>query len=301
MNIKVLLFLIISVFYTNAKIIDHSLSLSNLHTTSHEYVYHPLNTNYKLSELIWDSKNTKLLGYQLNYSLENDLSISGSYKTKIKDGSTIMDDYDWLDDNNPDTWSHWSNHPDTTMTEFSIFDISMNILTKNKTYNIDKYIIFGYKQEHKKFKAYNGTYIYSSSGTLRDEKGSFNGLGITYIENYRGLYFGLKGIKEYKKYNFYGILKYSPLMEASNSDTHHLRSFTNTSTHNGVKMTDLNLGLKYKYTKNISLGISYNYTKYAKSISDTKRTYEDGRVYVYGGNGIENQLNIVTLKIEHNF
>lgn len=286
-------------FLAFAKNTIHTLSISNINSISHEYVYNPYNIDIKISELIWETSNSKLIGYKFTYISDKKNFFNINYKTLLQESSTVMNDYDWLDQNNPNTWSHHSYHPDTILDKLNIFDININILIspKNKLF-----FIIGYKKDSKKFKAYNGTYIYSSSGTKRDLTGNFSGLGITYIEKFKGIYYGLRTIKYIKsKTILESSFKYSKSFNCFVSDTHHFRKFTNTSNFKSIEMLNIDLTLKYNYKKNLFLNFKYNYNKYKKSIAYTTRRFFDGRTYYYPGSGTENEYNIISFEIEKLF
>jgi outer membrane protease len=277
---------------------NHSISISYLNTVSHTYVYDPSNISYKLSELIYESKNTRLIGYSFDYIVNKKSTINVNIQTKLKDGSTTMDDYDWLDTNNPSVWSHWSNHPDTILDNFSILDIVLN--QKIKPYkHIKQDILLGFKHEYKKFKAYNGSYIYSSSGIKRDQKGVFNGLGITYIEQYYGIYLGYKAsVNINHKIILNGTFKFSPIMSAQNSDTHHFRSFTNKTEFHKITMFNIDIGIKYNYIKKNHFYANYIYNKYSKEMAITTRYYDDGRAYTYPGDALKNKYSMLKIGYE---
>ena len=298
---KILLISSLLFINLNAKMQTPIITISNLHTTSHEYVYDPNNLTQKLSELIWDSKNTKLIGLEFNYLLNQNKFININYKTKLNDGETIMDDYDWLDENNPNIWSDHSNHPDTILTDFSMLDVSFNKKMDNQSYGIDKILVVGFIKEYKKFKAYNGSYIYSTSGIERDQTGTFYGLGITYIEEYEGAYLGISGNKKYKHYSVNTTIKYSPFIKGSTADTHHSRSFTDKSIFSNIKMLNIDLGISYTLTNSKNIFFNYSNIKYSKSTSGNTRTYFNGTTFSYPGSVVQNQYELITFGIELNF
>ncbi|MGK0256001.1 MAG: plasminogen activator [Arcobacteraceae bacterium] len=283
------------------EIVKGQISLTSLDTTSHEFVY---NNGKKLSELIWEAKDVQMLGVQVDYVLSPSSFIKIGYKTNLSDDA-LMDDYDWMKDDTED-WSHWSNHPNTKLDNFTILDISLNKKIKLH-HSLDSNIRIGYKEENRKFKAYGGTYIYSSSTGFRDDSGAFNGLGISYEETFKTIYVGINGKLHYSDFTISGGLSYSPMVQASNIDTHHMRYFTNNNTFNDTTMIAINAEVEYLVTKRISIALNYTDIQYSETQGITTRTYyEDGTdsdgntipsgtIWKYGGAGISNSYSSLSL------
>jgi len=167
---------------------NKTITISNAHSISHEYVYSSRGGK-KLSELIWDSGEFSLIGMWFRFTSDSNLIIDFSYKTMLNAQKSQMDDYDWLK-NDTNKWSHWSHHDNTILKEFIQYDISIQNELQSTVDDFSHYAIFGYMKEFKIFKAYDGTYIYSSDDGFRDKTGNFYGLGITYSEEYSTLYIG---------------------------------------------------------------------------------------------------------------
>ena len=122
---KYILFISLIFSVLNAgKLTAKSLSLSILNSKSHEFVY-SANTDKKLSELLWEANNIKMLGVGFDYQTNKNDFLSLNYKFNIIDGNDMMNDYDWLKDNT-NQWSHWSHHPNTKLKNLTILDISFN-------------------------------------------------------------------------------------------------------------------------------------------------------------------------------
>jgi outer membrane protease len=283
--------------YSN-DIINKQITITSIDTTSHEFVY---NSNYskKISELIWSADDVQMLGIKFDYPLSPKSFIQINYKINLSDDAT-MDDYDWLKDDTT-LWSHWSHHENTILDNFSILDISFNNHIKS-TSDIEKNIIIGYKIDKRSFKAYDGTYIYSSTDGFRDLSGSFSGLGISYEETFKMIYFGLSAKKYYPKYILSGKLTYSPKVNITNQDTHHNRYFTNYSTFGQTTMLSIDTTIEYPIKHNISIALNYLNVKYSETKGTTTRTYydgsteyESGSVFVYGGAGISNSYSALNL------
>ncbi len=297
------LLLLISTLYSN-NFINKQITITSLDTTSHELVYDP-DSGKKLSELIWQADDVQMLGFKFDYTLSRTSFVQFNYQMNLSDDA-LMDDYDWLKDDTSQ-WSDWSNHPNTRLDNFTIFDISINNKIKSDT-DIEKYIVIGYKVEKRAFKAYDGTYIYSSSGGFRDQSGSFSGLGISYEETFKTIYVGMNVKKHYPKFIVSGKLTYSPRVTATNQDNHHNRYFINNNKFSDTTMVSIDANIEYPINDNISLALNYINVKYDETKGTTTRSYyagateqTPGTVYTYSGAGISNSYSALNLMIVAKF
>lgn len=281
--------------------LEISTSLSNFNSKSEQYIYN-LGDGRKISQLTWNADNVKLFGLGLKYKTD-EVAFYANYKTNIKDGDALMDDYDWLEDSTPDTWTHWSHHENTQVKDIKILDLGitrshyLNSSTKLNT-------SIGYKWEKQLFKAYDGSYVYSSSSGFRDLEGNISGLGITYNQEYKGLYLGVELEKNYKNINFLFNTKYTPLMNVEFTDTHHLRvpAFTDYTSFDKTSMFSLGAKADYFITKNQILSLSYDYTKYTKIRGNRVRSYETGYdLSLPNTVGIESSNDLLTLDYIYKF
>jgi len=295
--------LFISTIYSN-EIINRQIAITSLATTSHEFVYDSSNGK-KVSELIWKADDVQMLGAKFDYSLSKTSFIQVDYKINLS-SEAVMDDYDWLKDDISD-WSDWSHHQNTKLDNFTIFNISINNKIKSNS-DIEKNILIGYKVEKRAFKAYDGTYIYSSSGGFRDQSGYFSGLGISYEETFKTLYLGISVKKYYPKYIISGKLTYSPKVTITNQDKHHYRYFINNNVFSDTKMIAINATAEYPINKTISLALNYINVQYDETQGITIRSYYDGAteeiagtIRTYGGGGISNSYSSLNIAIVAKF
>jgi plasminogen activator len=272
------------------------LSIKSINSKSYEYVYY---NEHKLSELIWKADNVRLLGIQFDYLISKDSFFQFTYKHNISNDA-YMDDYDWLIENRSD-WSDWSTHPNTVLDKYAILDLSVHQKFKSK-FNIETTLLLGYKNIEKSFRAYDGSYIYSSNPGFRDEYGTFSGLGISYEESFQSFYIGVSLKKKISPFIVRGILKYSPIVIVTNEDNHHFRYFVNNNEFDTTTMTDIGIEVEYPLEKNISIVYNYQNVQYKKTKGITTRTYykdtienttsiNAGSVFVYSGAGISNSYS----------
>lgn len=266
--------------YVNKNILKNTIkvttSLSNFNSKSEQYIYSS-SDGRKISQLTWNADNIKLFGLGLAYKTNN-IEFYVNYKTNLENGNGLMDDYDWVYDSSPDTWTHWSHHENTQVKDIRILDLGIT-----RSHYFDKSIKvstnIGYKWEKQLFKAYDGSYIYSSSSTsLRDLEGNISGLGITYDQEYKGFYLGAEVEKKFNNIKFIFNTKYTPLMDVEFTDTHHLRvpAFTDYTSFDKTSMYSLGAKLDYSITSNQILSFAYDYTKYAKIKGNRIRSYVTG-------------------------
>jgi outer membrane protease len=258
--------------------LDYSVGVEVQNSTSNELVYHP-NTNQKVSELIYKATNTKLLSLNGRYEIYPQYLLQIGVKTLIKEGNNVMDDYDWLK-TSTNEWSHWSNHPNTKLSKDFNFDISLanNVYEKR---NFSSAVSIGYFGSEKIFEVYDGSYIYSSANGFRDRVGTIEGLGVTYKEKILMPYVELESTIFNRIHGVNFTLRYSPFVTMENSDTHHLREFTDTGTHGKSSMIGGSIEYKYKIDRKTFLQTSYKYSSYKEARGDVKRRYFDGSESFY--------------------
>lgn len=290
--------------FFNNKNTKIKLSLSDFNSKSEQYIYNGPNDR-KISQLTWEANNVKLLGFGIEHKTK-DLGLYFNYKTNIKDGNGVMDDYDWLYDSQPNTWTDWSHHDNTVVEDVNILDLGIN--KEFTIYDKTKLIMsLGYKWEKQLFKAYDGSYIYSGSdlpSELRAYTGTFSGKGITYEQVYKGFYLGAELEKKYKDLYFMLNTKYTPNMQVEFTDTHHMRvpSFTDYTSFNDTSMLSLGLGIDYNMDRNQILSFSYDYTKYFYKRGDRVRSYVTGYNWELPGTvGVESENNLINLEYKYRF
>ncbi len=278
-----------------------STSLSNFNSKSEQYIYN-LNNGRKISQLTWNADNIKLFGLGIEYK-KYDVELFANYKMNLKDGNGLMDDYDWLSNSAPDTWTHWSHHENTQVKDIRILDLGIK-----KEYYINKTTKLkanlGYKWEKQLFEAYDGSYIYSSSGSLRDLEGTFSGIGITYNQEYKGFYLGAEFEKKYNNIKFFLNTKYTPWMEVEFTDTHHKRvpAFTDYTSFDKTSMYSLGAKVDYDITSNQTLSLSYDYTKYSNIRGNRVRSYVTAyNLSLPNTVGVESSNDLITLKYVYSF
>lgn len=264
--------------YSFGEFLEYSVGVEIQNSTSNELVYYP-NTNQKVSELIYKATNTKLLSLSGRYEIYPEYILKIGAKTLIKEGNNVMNDYDWLDDTTNE-WSNWSNHPNTKLTKNFNFNINLanNVYEKR---NFSSAVSIGYFGSEKIFEVYDGNYIYSSANGFRDRIGTIEGLGITYKEKVLMPYIELDSTIFNRIHRINFALRYSPNVAMENSDTHHLREFTDTGTHDKSSMLGGSIEYKYKIDRKTFIQTSYKYSSYEEARGDVKRTYFDGSESFY--------------------
>jgi len=241
-------------------------------STSNEIVNDP-NTRKKLSELIWEIDNITLIGIGLKIPTKKNLKLNGSIEFLPMRQKALMNDYDWLKDDTSN-WSDWSNHPNTKIENIINLDLNTEYKSKSNLFKYKYLLNTGVSLRHHSFKAYGGSYVYSSNNGFRDKTGTFdNSLGISYEETFVSLYLKGTAFKIIDKYYFNASFLYSPATFIKNKDTHHDRGFINNNTFSISSMYEYGLIIKYFIKKNISIGIDYKYRTYLESKGRTNRTY----------------------------
>ena len=220
--------------------------------------------DYKLSHLIWDSRNVSTLVAGLSTSFGRDYNLNIEGKFLINKGNSVMDDYDWVYIGND--WSHWSHHEDTSITDVSGLDFSVeyNLSGKNKKKNNNKWsLLFGYRDESWAWESRGGSYIYSEFA-FRDDIGSFTPgqAVIIYEQNFKMPYLGLKFETASNKWKFNIQYNYSNQVNVSAIDHHILRDLIFKDTFEKGVMTAYKVGLGYNFTKNFDINLRYDAYNY---------------------------------------
>lgn len=304
-NIKLLLLFCLVSFYTFSA--DGLLSLrvnqSFLSGSANEIVYRDLAGN-KLSELNWGIKDVKLIGIGASYGPISGLSINTDFYINYNEGTSEMDDYDWLDYSRAD-WTHFSNSP-TDITQVYKFDLNTEY-TLLSTDLINLFVTLGYKADTFKWVAVGGTYIYSDDdgGNFRAYQGSFpNEPGISYNQSFKCSYIGLGSKINLGSFSLEGKLNYSAKVEVKGEDTHHFRDLYFEDYFSNGELIQLNLQGNFILNDNMTLIASYDYTKYFLNKGYTVSTDLITGVSStsgFGGAGIENYSTMINLGFKYIF
>lgn len=263
---------------------DFSVGITKFSSTANELVYDPNNLSYKLSELIWVIEDAPLLTLNWRLHLKDEAFFSLYYKKNFNTTTGLMDDYDWLYTNRD--WSHWSHHENTLVTNIEIYGFTLESKKFHKNYSLT----LGYEIERKRWKAYDGTYIYSilPSG-FRDDTGTFSGLGITYIQELTTPYIALNADYEIHDIDIRAKFHYSALASAKDYDTHHFRNIQFDSTFKNISMFGVSLEANYSFSDKHYLKVSYKYLNFLEKKGKTQRTdISTGDSITYPGAGISN-------------
>lgn len=276
--------------YANKKVeIGVHTSISNIN--AHEFVYLG---NYKLSELIWDTKNALMIGGDVSVELVNswNLKLNASFSTNVHKGNSTMDDFDWLYVGAP--WSHWSHHNNTTLTQAYTADanLSANIYSnQSNTFNVEA--ILGFKREQFAWKGVGGTFVYSAAPGFRNFTGSFANIPvITYQQTVDTPYAGL-GFDWTEGYLTLGVkLIGSPFVFAKTVDHHILRTLTITDKYNGGSLIGANIDLAFHASENASVNLFFDFQSYSENRGN--KTYHN-----YGTNSTYGLQNGGGMSLKH--
>ncbi len=271
-----------------------------LNGESREFAYNTSN-GAKLSELIWTIDNVMMANFGLTLTTPRWLNVNLDFWFNLTDNAE-MDDYDWFVTGLP--WTHWSNHPDTTLTSGTMLDINgeINIIAPSE---FTLFAIVGFKRDNWSWDAKGGTYIYSVNG-FRDSTGTFpSGQKVISYEQYfnvpyLGLGFGF-GTTSFKvKAKVFG----SPYLWAGQTDDHYLRNLRFESDLSGGTMIGVDIAAFYYFTENfaVSLGVfaqSYSELKGEETITDTST----GQSYKVSGDpsGFDHESAMFSFGLHYRF
>ena len=244
-------------------------SVSRVTGKATEYVF-ANDGAYTLSRLDWQIKDVKMLNASLGVRLTPWVAFQLTGGT-ILSGESEMDDYDWLAKGKD--WTHWSNSPQTSVTDANRIDVSGNLsLFRHPNFSLDA--IGGVRWNQWTFKAYGGQYIYTSDPTdptkFRDLTGDFGDVpGIEYKQNLITPYLGLQLNLMFERFDLMASVAASPFSSANNYDQHLMRGLQfHDSFHNG-NYVDYKVGGAWRYSDKLSITGNWERENYSLTKGST--------------------------------
>ena len=237
---------------------------------------------HKLSELTWELENVYMLNLGGSVAPLPWLTLNGDVWFKVTDGDGAMDDYDWMVRGY--TYTDWSHHDDTDLTEGIMFDLNaaFTVLRNNET-TIQG--IVGFKHDTWEWEARGGSYVYSAY-YLYDTVGTFadGAKAITYNQTFDTPYIGLGFDANLNPIRLFGRFIYSPVAMLDTEDTHHMRDLRIEGDFDATNFYGFDLGVGYAFTPKFSLLGSVHYQKYDRADGDYVYTdLTTGSAYSFEG------------------
>lgn len=279
---------------------DFRVDTGLLNGEANELVYRT--DGSKLSELIWGLEDVRLAGIGTSLNTAYNIKINFDFYMNYNEGKSTIEDYDWADTSISD-WTHWSKS-DTDITEVYKYDLNVELFSFHIK-SVKYYFLAGYKEDIYTWKAYGGTYIYSSKGNFRDDINNFSDeLLLSYRQDFRAPYIGLGSNYGSKRFDLEGEVLYGNNVDASDEDIHHARNLYFEDFFEDGEYFGISLKGKYNFTKSLSLIVSYDYEKYLLNKGWTKVTnlntgYTSS--YNYNSAGIENESSMYTVGLEYRY
>lgn len=202
-------------------------SLGATYLEGNEFVYAG---DYRVSKLIWQTMAPILRG-SVSADLGHGISISAEGSAAIR-GNSHMVDYDWLaGDDTFENWTHRSEHPDTHLAHFWTGSASIGYDLANVQDAVIR-MHGGFQYTDVKWDAFGGSYVYSTSGTLRDDIGNFadGEPGISYRQQMPEVFVGVDGEQYYGKLRVGGLMRAGLVVGAVATDDHWMRDLRFTDT-----------------------------------------------------------------------
>lgn len=266
--------------------------------------------DHTLSQLDWEMKNSPIVKADFSWGFLPWLSFNAKGWTTISSNKTMMNDYDWLDEENPNLVTEWSHHPSTKLKYANEFDLNFQGVLLN-VQNLKVRGVVGYQENRFSWNASGGYYNYSDQDESGDyipdsaqkNKGEFEpGVSlIGYQQKFSVPYFGFAGQYVYKDFEFNGLVKYSPWAKAKDYDIHYSREMV---TENNAKHSDyygamLNAG--YKVNSSTKLFTEFNWNEYKLAKANTLTNTEEGKEYSGAVGGISNKFYTLSAGINYTF
>lgn len=267
---------------------------------SKELVYRNANTDDLLSELIWDFKNTLVLGGNIKIQPSDMFSVNlGAWK--ILGDNSEMDDFDYNIPGCPvggtGTQCH-SNHPNTEVDGFS-FEASIEAnLYKSDSLTLG--VLAGYKRDHFEWVAIGGTSNYSPP---------FPDIPvISYEQDWSAPFLGVSGALSMGNLTLSGRAIGSLWVSATDRDIHHLRSTGGLQFDEdfggGSKMIGLDMKAAYQMTDALSVFGALHYQNYFTTKGSTLVTDIDtGATAFFPGDaaGASHKSSIISMGMQYKF
>ena len=232
-----------------------------------------------LSKLIWKIDELYMAGGGINWALSEGRDLKADLWLKIKDGKSVMDDYDWLVEGLD--WTHWSHHDDTIISKAGTFDFSYTYTPlRFRHSNFKIKALIGYKFTDFEWETRGGYYIYSQT-EFRDTEGTFSDdqLVITYEQIFHTPYGGIEVYIPAGIFFLESRLTGSFAVFGRAIDHHHLRNLVTTADFfwGNMLSADISGGIKLN---SILLSGEYSYIKYDGLRGDSAYD-QNGVVTVY--------------------
>lgn len=234
---------------------------------ANEFVYcQPVSgcpTDYKLSQLIWKTRDIPMLSARVSHRIDNDWAFNFKGRIALTEGDAVMDDYDWVYIDMD--WSHWSHHEDTEVSTAWSWDASFDYaLYDQRKFSLD--LIAGYRKETWGWDSYGGFYIYSDteSGGFRDTSGSFpsGAPAISYEQQYRLPYLGLNIGSHIGPIDVEVKFEYSDWVNVEATDIHHMRDLRFEDRFKTGSMSAYEFSMGHNFSDETSVILSYKKREY---------------------------------------
>ncbi|MEZ5776573.1 MAG: omptin family outer membrane protease [Hyphomicrobiaceae bacterium] len=290
--------------------IDGGVAFGSLNGEAHEYVYEP--NGHKLSELIWTMDDLAMIGgtFEVSMSPWFKAGVEG-WINGSKDGH--MDDYDWLNPDDPFEWTHWSSHKETEIQNAHLLDLYASLALYRAPW-FDLRAVAGYRHDQFDWNVRGGHFIYSSDpeGTdgvkdLRDVVGDFDHQQtvISYTQTYSTPYLGASAALYMGPLTVEGRVVGSSWASIEGDDQHWLRGLRFRDNFDQGEMVEANIRLRYQVTDQLAVTGSYKYTDYTQEIGQT-RIQDPNDVFTYlvegrASAGISNESQLFSAGLTYTF
>ncbi len=296
---KILIFIIINMFIF-AEAYELRIETGVLNGVAHEIVY--WDETREMSKLIWPLDNVKIIELGIKKNISKKYKINISFTNKIDSDLVYMEDYDWMNTNDLDNWTHWSISP-TELKELK--KINSNIEKEYKKHKYTFSILSGLKYDRYKWIATGGKRIYYGvEATLP------NIPVISYTQNFYTPYLGLSYGYGENHLVLSSKLLYSPFVYAHDKDIHHIQNENATNPtvifedyfFNGQYLEGQIL-INYLIKNQLKLTLAYEYSHYLKNRGDLVKTVvQTGDSFeISDCVGIENKTSTISLGLTYKF
>lgn len=291
-------------------------SLGMLKGEAHEIVYEPA-VDHRLSELIWDISGITMGGVVGTINFYNIFRLNIGYWSALTEGNGGMEDYDWYLFDQPDTWTHLSQH-DVKIVNGWIFDVNVSTELYKFQSGMSLRGQVGVKQDYWKWEDSVKKYIYSSLGhPLAEPSPGYSweqynptairdiiipgdgGRCIDYNQSFTIPYIGVSMENAWDKFRINGYLNLSVGVSAEDHDFHRLREIHFKGTFSGGTYVGVGLSALYNIDNSIYVMAAYDYQSIPEIKGDTE--IEETGIEITDGAEISNEHSMLSVAVGMTF
>lgn len=240
-----------------------------LNGSINEYVFDEncLNINNKVSQLDWDIKNIPVLGLKADFEVLHYIALSLDGSIGIPKVSGVMQDYDWLNNNNPTELTNYSKHTNNLNKYINFTANAGGNIYLPAEIKITPKIAYQYE-----FIALDGTNGFKTYKSDNWKISNFSGKVISYGQELNAMLTGFSiSVDTLPMIHFFADLMFSPKLTFINAlDYHYVKSTVYWDRIINLWQVKAYIEAQYKFNKYHCMGLSTSIQYIPISKGDTR-------------------------------